>query len=58
MCIDDGRVVSNFVAQVATSCRLLFWHLDAYAPHFLYIEMLLVELWFSGAEEGAFDCLW
>ena len=46
MCIDDGRVVSNFVAQVASSCRPSFGTLMP--MHFIfYIEMLLVNYGFQ-----------
>ena len=59
MCIDDGRVVSNFVAQV-----LLF----LFGRFFIYLYSLFSFLlltyhannfWiWTGVEEGAIDCLW
>jgi dTDP-D-glucose 4,6-dehydratase len=47
MCIDDGRVVSNFVAQVATSCSLLFEHLNAYALCIFGNKMLIMNYVFQ-----------
>jgi hypothetical protein len=39
MCIDDGRVVSNFVAQVSLFCDLYF--LNLWRTAFFFFSILL-----------------
>ena len=51
MCIDDGRVVSNFVAQVDIHFRP-FLNSAAMAELFFHLSTL------PGPQKGAYDCLW
>lgn len=51
MCIDDGRVVSNFVAQVGSV------FLSSYLPALVMKEILKLEN-FTGIEETAINSIW
>lgn len=65
MCIDDGRVVSNFVAQVysfvlASFFKMLYFcciKMDSFMCFDLFWILLTLNF-VAGLEEGANDCLW
>lgn len=56
MCIDDGRVVSNFVAQVKCGSVVYLW-LTSNCVVVVYLTVVVVVV-VVGFEEGAANCLW
>jgi nucleoside-diphosphate-sugar epimerase len=55
MCIDDGRVVSNFVAQVNNMYTAVYL---SYRTQKMTTKNLLRAVMVAGTEEGALDGLW